>query len=291
MWRTVFDGERPSAQRIAALWADAAMPESPAVSFFETATPGVWRAEGMYESQCEARSALDLLEDDERLFAGAGPVPEEDWVAMSLEGLKPVRAGRFVVYGSHDADALRPGDIGLRVEAGAAFGTGHHGTTRGCLLALDALARGRLGTTNRPRRVLDVGCGTGVLAMAAAKRFAIPVIATDVDPDSVQVAEANARANGVAPFIRHYTAPGTRHSEVRRGIPFDLVMANILMDPLIKLSAELTEIISPGGHLILSGLLDSQEDRVLAAYRPRGLTLEARRRLEGWSTLVLQRGS
>ncbi len=284
MWRIVLETSRLPAERAAQKLDEALVPEVMALSLFETANPGLWRVEGIYDEERDARAALEVLCDDNRLMADVTPLPQEDWVARSLEGLPPVRAGRFLVHGEHNASAGRSGDITLQIEAGVAFGTGHHGTTQGCLDMI-----GRLARTRRFENALDVGSGTGVLALAVAKRFRIPVIASDLDDDAVEMTRENARLNGCGPWVTALAAPGTRHGRLREAGPFDLVMANILMQPLLALSGDLACEVAPGGVLVLSGLLVSQELRVLNAYRARGLVLVDRLHMEGWSTLALSR--
>ncbi len=223
--------------------------------------------------------------NDPHIATHLHPLSEQDWVAMSLAGLPPVRAGRFRVRGSHHAPACG-GVIDILIEAGQAFGTGHHGTTQGCLLALDALAK-----TARPApapRVLDVGTGSGALAIAAAKLWRARVAATEIDPLSAAVARDNARLNGVADRVTVATAAGLTHPQVR-GRCFDLILANILAGPLIGLAPELTRAAAPGARLVLSGLLLSQQRAVLGAYRARGWRLAGRRRRDGWATLIVAR--
>ena len=212
-------------------------------------------------------------------------IASRDWVASSLAGLKPVRAGRFVVHGAHDRAAIPARCLGIEIEAALAFGTGHHGTTRGCLLALDRILRAR-----RPRRVLDVGTGTGVLAIAAAKAQRRHVLASDLDARAVAVANENARINRVAPLIEVLHAPGLEARRVRERAPYDLVFANILLAPLRRLAASMAKLLAPRARVVLSGLLAAQANAALAAYRAQGLVLERRSVLDGWATLVLRRG-
>ena len=208
-----------------------------------------------------------------------------DWVAESQAALPPIHAGRFFVYGGHDSGRVPAGAVALHIEAAQAFGTGHHGTTRGCLLALDYLLKRGFA----PKRILDLGCGTGVLAIAAAKLLRKPAIASDIDPLAVEITRENARLNGVESAIVAVTATGVDHAVLRKGAPYDLIFANILAKPLIELAPELTKLLRPGGVLILSGLLNRQAGAVTAAYRSAGLQSQRRRSLEGWATLVMQK--
>jgi len=212
----------------------------------------------------------------------------KDWVEASLAGLAPVAAGRFVVHGAHDRARVRSNRIGIEIEAALAFGTGHHGTTRGCLLALDRIVRSR----SRPRpiaSVLDLGTGSGVLAIAAARALRKPVLASDNDWRAVATARANARHNRVVAFVETVRAEGLNASRLRERAPFDLVLANILLAPLKALAAPLARLIGPNGRVVLSGLLVAQSNAALAAYRTHGLVLERRLCLDGWATLVLRR--
>lgn len=286
MWRVVVDANRAIAEAVARRLSEAVVPEALAISLFESTGPDAWRVDVIYTDEPDARLALDLLDDHQSLFAAASPIQEEDWVAKSLEGLEPVRAGRFVVHGAHHENCARAGDIPLIVEAGTAFGTGHHGTTLGCLQAVDRLAR-----SHTYRSVLDLGCGTGVLAMAAAKRFRSQVTAVDIDAEAVRVAKENAQLNACGSWIRFATAPGTRAPAIRASAPYDLVFANILLGPLLRLAPEILDVLAPGGHLILSGLLHSQEGRIRLAYGGRGLRLEHTLRIEGWTTFIMARAA
>ncbi len=207
---------------------------------------------------------------------------DADWLALALSGLPPVRAGRFFVYGAHDRGRVPPNAVALRIEAGAAFGTGHHGTTVGCLLAYDALLKRR-----RFPRVLDVGAGTGVLAIAAARTGARVALGTDIDPVSVRIAGENAAINRVRARFVH--ASGLADPRVRTGGPYALVFANILARPLVGLAQEITRALEPGGRAILSGLLRTQERQVRAAYLNRGFRLERRIRRDAWCSLVLRK--
>jgi len=211
-------------------------------------------------------------------------VEAKDWVRASLDDLVPVPAGRFLVHGSHDRTKVPANKLGIEIEAALAFGTGHHGTTRGCLLLLDQVLKSR-----SPRRVLDLGTGTGVLAIAAAKAGHREVLASDIDAPSVAVARENARLNGVGPLVQVIRATGFAAPDFARQGPFDLVLANILANPLRMLAAPMQKHLAPGAHVILSGLLIAQARSVIAAYRARGLVPVRHLRIEGWSSLLLQK--
>ena len=201
-----------------------------------------------------------------------------------------MRAGRFFVYGAHDAGEVPAGVIAIRIEAGLAFGTGHHETTALCLQALSHIARGRgPRSVRRPRSVLDLGCGTGVLAIAAAKLWRKTVLATDIDAIAVEVARENAVANDVGPLIRAAVADGFTSPAIRASAPFDLICANILAGPLTKLAPDLSAALARRGIAVLSGLLRNQENQVLSATRPHGLVLRRTYRDGPWSALVLER--
>ena len=209
---------------------------------------------------------------------------KRDWVANSLTGLAPVRAGRFLVHGAHDRARVGVSDIGVEIEAGLAFGTGHHGTTRGCLLHFDRLLKRR-----RPRKVLDVGCGAGVLAIAAAKALRRKVWLGDIDPIAVEVAHANARLNGVAAYAKPVVSRGVENRALGEAGPFDVVFANILAKPLRLLAPSLAALTTRDGEAIVSGLLYVDVPGVLAAWRAQGFYLEERIDLEGWASLRLAR--
>ncbi len=211
-------------------------------------------------------------------------LPDVDWIKLSQEGLPPVRAGRFFVYGAHDAGTVPHGVIPIRIEAGLAFGTGHHETTALCLRVLSDLSKKR-----RFDNVLDLGCGTGLLAIGAAKLWRKPVLASDIDVVAVEVTKENARANGEAPLIRALTADGLTHPALAKQAPYDLIIANILASPLTKLAPEIARALAPGGIAVLSGLLQWQENMVVSFYRPHGLILRGTRRESHWSALTLER--
>jgi ribosomal protein L11 methyltransferase len=211
-------------------------------------------------------------------------VEAKDWVKASLENLVPVPAGRFVVHGSHDRDRVAPNKLATEIEAALAFGTGHHGTTRGCLLLLDHILK-----STQPRRVLDLGTGTGVLAIAAAKALHRAVLASDIDAPSVRVAAENATLNEVGNHVRVIRATGFAAPDFPKAGPFDLVLANILANPLRQLASPMARHLAPGARVILSGLLTHQAPAVIAAYRARGLVPLRHLRIEGWSSLLLRK--
>jgi ribosomal protein L11 methyltransferase len=210
-------------------------------------------------------------------------VEARDWVKATLEELVPVRAGRFVVHGHHDRANVPSNKLGIEIEAALAFGTGHHGTTRGCLLLLDQVLKAR-----RPFRVLDVGTGTGVLAIAAARALHIKVLASDIDPLSVRVARDNTRLNGSGDLVQTIHATGFSAPQFAQHGPFDLVLANILANPLRQMATPMAGHLAPSALVILSGLLPHQAQGVIAAYRARGLVLERQIRIEGWSSLLMR---
>jgi ribosomal protein L11 methyltransferase len=242
----------------------------------------VWRIDAFPTSQAETDSLLATLAAHPALRVTNEKLADADWLAMALSGLPPVRAGRFFVYGAHDKGLAPASTINLRIEAGAAFGTGHHGTTVGCLQAFHDLLKAQ-----RFERVLDVGCGTGVLAIAAARTGSRISIGTDIDAPSVRIANENAALN--AADARFVHASGLNDQKVRAQGPYDLVFANILAPPLVALSQDIKAALVPGGIAILSGLLRTQERRVLAAYTSKGFRLVRRLHRDAWATLVLRR--
>jgi len=224
-----------------------------------------------------------------------------DWVRKSLEGLAPVEVGRFVVHGAHHRAHVRANRIGIEIEAALAFGTGHHGTTHGCLLALDRIVKARrrkrdksaLSTLPRKRQrravVLDIGTGTGVLAIAAAKALRRPVLASDIDARAFAIARDNARINRVGALVRVVHAAGLHAAPLRARAPYGLIFANILLDPLKALATPMARLVTANGQIVLSGLLAAQAGAAIASYRARGLALVRRITLEGWATLVFVR--
>lgn len=243
---------------------------------------GIWRIDAFPVDTGEADRLEATLRAQDGLTVSVETLADADWLAMALSGLPPVRAGRFFIYGLHDRGRVPANATALRIEAGAAFGTGHHGTTVGCLEAFDRLLK-----RERYGRVLDVGAGTGVLAVAAARTGSRIVVGTDIDAASVRISRENARAN--AAQVRFVHAAGLGHRLVRSGAPYDLIFANILARPLVGLAQEIGGALRPGGVAILSGLLRAQERYVRAAYLARGFRLEFRIRKDAWSTLALRR--
>ena len=241
---------------------------------------------GVYFTQAPDEIALALLAASQ----GAQPfviseLPEVDWVAHVRRELSPVSAGRFFVHGSHDADKVPEGAEALCIEAAMAFGTGHHDTTKGCLLAFDRM----LTAGEVPHRVADIGCGTAVLAMAAARTVHGVVLASDIDPVAVETAQANVLANGLDGRVECVLAEGFHHPVLDGAAPYDLIFANILKQPLIQIAPDMARHLAPGGRAILSGILVAQADEVAAAYADAGIALERRDDLGDWSTLVVRK--
>ena len=263
-------------------------PEPYGVGVFEIEDgSGLWEVGGYFLDQPDDTVLLLLS-----TAFGAKPfvvseLPDIDWVAKVRRDLAPVEAGRFWLFGSHDADKVPAGVVPLQIEATVAFGTGHHGTTLGCLRAVDRLEAGGLTCRN----VADIGSGTGVLAMAAARIWPdAAVIASDIDEVAVDVAIANAEINNLTDRVPCVEAAGFDHPELAARAPYDLIFANILKGPLIELAPDMAAHAAPGGHLILSGLLVVQAEDVTAAYVANGFALTGREDIGEWSTLVLQRG-
>jgi ribosomal protein L11 methyltransferase len=299
-----FITDEQSARRIAASFGDAFAADKVATSLADLGR-GRWRvtfyfdgAIGAATARAHAIAAVGVEQGRALRFHR---IAAKDWVADSLKGLKPIAAGRFVVHGGHDRGGAPVNRIAIEIEAALAFGTGHHGTTRGCLLALDAIcklqghrraprhAAVRAKRASKHAHILDLGTGTGVLAIAAARSLRQCVLATDIDIQAVRIARDNARLNRAAGLVRVCRANGLAARDIRGGAPFDLVFANILLGPLQKLAAPLRTIVAPRGCIVLSGLLQSQANAALAAYRK--FTLERRIELDGWTTLVLRRCS
>jgi len=323
--------DEQTARRIAAFLSETLDAEEAACAAFESEGGG-------WEVAVHMQAAADRARLRELVGLAAGEeasaalrfesVGDTDWVRQSLEGLTPVRAGRFLVHGSHDRERVRDNDLGIEIEAALAFGTGHHGTTRGCLMALDGLAKrlraspipplkgegrrakrvgvgllrrkstpppGSLALATLPRKrgrdkkVLDIGTGSGVLAIAAAKRLTARVVASDIDRVAVDAARSNAKLNRT-PRIAFVHAPGAGARAMTQHKPFDLVFANILLGPLTRLAVPIRRLTAPNARIVLSGLLPSHANAALTYYAAQGFRLERRIPLDGWMTLVLKRG-
>jgi ribosomal protein L11 methyltransferase len=265
-------------------------------SFFEgqAAIAAFERSDGRWDVTMHFAEAPDQTSIRELVGIAAGSdiadditfdtVEAKDWVRATLEELVPVRAGRFIVHGHHDRCRIPPNKLGVEIEAALAFGTGHHGTTRGCLLLLDSVLKAR-----RPRRVLDLGTGTGVLGISAAKALRVKLLASDTDPLAVRVARDNARLNGVGDLVQTIRATGFSAPDFGKHGPFNLVLANILANPLRQMATPMATHLAPSALVILSGLLPHQAQGVIAAYRARGLVLERHLIVEGWSSLLMRR--
>jgi ribosomal protein L11 methyltransferase len=281
----LLETDEQSAHRVADLVAETLLAEDIVVSLVDIGA-GRWRVAMHFRAAPDEKIIRALT------AAAAGKaaakalrferIAAKDWVRESLAGLAPVTAGRFIVHGAHDRVRIPFNRIGIEIEAALAFGTGHHGTTRGCLLALDSLCK-----SLPRRRILDLGTGSGVLAIAAARALRQPVLAIDIDGSAVRAARANAARNRAGSFVEVIKADGVAGRQIRERAPYDLVLANILLRPLQCLAAPLTRLTAPGAHVVLSGLLASQANAAIAAYR--GFALERRIDLDGWTTLVLVR--
>jgi ribosomal protein L11 methyltransferase len=289
--RLVSDERR--ARAVADLVVESFEPGEAASTVFESdeTWPGggkAWLMEayfGFEPDEDEIRALIAAASDEETARSAAfGVTDKRDWVASALAGLTPVRAGRFVVYGAHDRSRAGANNVGVEIEAGLAFGTGHHGTTRGCLLHFDRLLKRR-----RPKRVLDVGCGAGVLAIAAAKVLRRKMWLGDIDPVAVEVANANARLNGVGSHCRAIVSRGVEARALREGAPYDVVFANILAKPLRLMAPSLAAVTALDGEAIISGLLLADAAGALASWRAQGFYLAERIDLEGWTSLRLRR--
>jgi len=296
LWRLRAEGPMPLLMDAASQMD--ALPEAPALSWsvfelddasaVETDPAGPGRLDVLFAAPPDdAAFAADFALDHDAISLSLMPLPEEDWVRLSLAGLPPVHAGRFIIHGSHDAETvageLGPGYIAVEIEAGPAFGTGHHGTTKGCLIAAGRLAEDGL----NPGSILDLGCGTGALAIAAAKLWPeASVLATDIDPDAVEETRINARKNGVA--LRAETADGFSHPAFE-GARFELIFANILAEPLKALAQDLAAAAAPGARVLLSGLMEHQIDPVRAAYEQAGLVVDRSHLIDGWGVISLSK--
>ena len=272
-----------------AIYDDALSDSADGASIFEVPDKNQWLIEVYFELEPD-RKAIETRLSIAAAANGLGSprleldkMPDIDWVQKSLEGLVPVEAGRFYVYGSHNTETAPVGSIRILIEAGPAFGTGQHETTKGCLHAIDEVCRSPI------KKPLDVGTGTGVLAIAMAKALQLPVLASDIDPVSVEEAAENARKNKVGNFVTCIQADGLDDPQIQNGAPFDLVIANILANPLVELAADIASVVQGNGRLILSGLLDKQRQDVLGAYTALNFELVDQHQLGEWPTLVLKK--
>jgi ribosomal protein L11 methyltransferase len=259
-------------------------PEPEGVAVFEMEDgSGLWEVGGYFDGPPD-EVALSLIASAFGVGFAVSELPETDWVAKVRRELAPVEAGRFWLYGSHDADGVPAARVPLLIDASMAFGTGHHGTTLGCLRVLD-----RLADSPCPGPVLDLGCGTAVLAMAAAKLWETTIVASDVDPVAIDVARANLAANGVLDRVETLIADGLDHPRMRACAPYGLVLANILMGPLLELAPGIADVTATGGMAVLSGILNDQADEVMKRYASAGLAEAQREVIGDWTTLVLER--
>lgn len=280
----------------APIFADAVGDHADAISTFELDEGGDW----LVEATLYGEPDVPRLNSRVAVLAEAVGIPEPkliiellpsiDWVFKSYQGFPPIRAGRFFVHGSHHEETIPAGSIPLQVDAATAFGTGEHGSTKGCLMALDRLSRRMKLPRGRRHGALDMGCGSGILALAVAKRWNVPVTAVDIDAESVRVTRVNAEVNGVRSRIRAQGGDGYSTRIVGRHKPYRLITANILARPLARMAPQLSRHLEKGGVAILAGLLNRQERHVLHAHRQQGMKLVHRIPVGEWTTLVLKRG-
>jgi ribosomal protein L11 methyltransferase len=284
MYRVHCQLDRAEAERLSDLLAGLDPSPASAVSV-EEVSKVTWSLDAFCVSEDLAQETAAILSQEAPAArASVQKLDDKDWVAESLSGLPAVHAGPFVVAGAHELANVRGGKIPVWIEAGPAFGTGHHGTTKGCLEALALIARQRpLG------KVLDIGTGSGVLAIAAIKAGAQSALGSDLDFDSIRIAHENAKNNRAGPRLKLLHARGADHQVIRSGAPYDLVLANILAKPLVRLAPDIAKLVRIGGRIILSGLLTHQEPQVKSAYMGQSLHLADRRRINGWSTLTYKR--
>ncbi|WP_296423662.1 50S ribosomal protein L11 methyltransferase [Yoonia sp.] len=260
------------------------MPEPTGVGVFEIEDgSGLWEVASYFMERPDAGALAVLSALYHAKPFNISEIPDQDWVSKVQRELAPVEAGRFFVYGSHDADKVPAGRVALLIEAAMAFGTGHHGTTLGCLRAFDALLDG--GFTSG--KVADIGCGTAVLAMAAAHVLPDAVLASDIDPVAVEVAAANVAANGLTGRVNCVVAAGFDAPALAAAAPYDLIFANILKGPLIGLAPDMGRCVAAGGHVILSGILNEQADEVIGIYRDNGFNLVKNDSIVDWTTLTM----
>lgn len=288
--KTILEADRPEAEGILECLERRHLDEEGVVLCLERAIPPLWQV-AIYWPDGDRAAAEARTRDALGTDAFGAPLTSElladdtNWVGQSLAGLSPVRVGRFVVHGRHDRDGIPIAAINIEVEAAQAFGTGHHGTTAGCLDAIDRLARRR-----NFKRVLDVGTGSGVLAIALAKATRARVMASDIDPIAISIAEHNARINRVRSRLDLVVSAGLSSATIRSNAPFDLIVANILAWPLIRLAPAMPQLLAPGGWVVLSGLLPAQRSRVVHAFAAVGIHLRQTIERDGWNTLLLLSG-
>lgn len=278
---------RTEALQLSDVLEEASFPQAHAVSCHcSNEEDNLWTVSSYYHARPQQREFSDLFE----LFGlppvmfSIAPVENRNWVEDSLKGLAPVKAGRFFVHGSHDRHKRPTSGTSIEINAATAFGTGHHETTTGCLLALDQILK-----RQKPRRVLDVGCGTGLLGIAAAKATRAHVIASDIDPVATAVTKTNANHNGVASLVKTATAAGVNHKRIYDNAPYDLIFANILAGPLVDLAPKIAPLARKRAPIILSGLTHSQEQWVRATWLEQHTILDSRIQLGNWTTLVLEK--
>ncbi len=279
---TTITGEDPAYQLAETL--EGLVPEPTGIGVYEIEDgSGLWEVAAYFTETPDAAALAVFSALYQAKPFNISEIPDQDWVSKVQRELAPVTAGRFFVYGSHDADQVPADKIPLLIDAAMAFGTGHHGTTKGCLEAFDRLVeQGFSGT-----RILDIGCGTAVLAMAAAKVLPGVILASDIDPVAVEVAQANVLGNNLRDRVNCFVAPGFEAKELVDGGPYDLIFANILKGPLIGLAPDIAGHVKAGGYVILSGILNEQADDVIAVYIQNGFELVDNRRIVDWTTLVL----
>lgn len=279
--------DEQTARRLAAYLGESLDGEDAACAAFEDSAGG-WQVAIHFRQPPDEASLRSLVAvaagDAASRSLSIEPVAATDWVEQSLADLKPVRVGRFLVHGAHDRSKLRANDIGIEIEAALAFGTGHHGTTRGCLQAFADLAKRR-----RFQRVLDVGTGSGILAIAAARLLRARITASDIDGRAIETARGNARINRAASLLAFVRASGATARAITSTAPYRLIFANILLLAVMRLAVPLRGLTAPGARIVLSGLLPNHANAALAIYRAQGLVLEKRITLDGWVTLVMHR--